>query len=108
MVLVHQLQEPIEDILALLLSETIDMPHVTTDGKDTLPSCDRVGPNHWMDCLKLASNILRSSSWLIVQREAAPFSHIVEGWLRESCAQCLQEALIWLADSVIELITRCP
>ena len=55
-------------MLALLLNETIDMPNVTADGKDALPSRDKVGPDYWMDCLKPASNILESS--LLASRTA--------------------------------------
>lgn len=108
MIPIHQLDEPIEQIPALHLGETVDMLHMATDREDTLPTRDRISAHDRMDGLELAPDILRRAAGLLVEREAAPRGDFVEGWLRECGGQALQEALVRLADSVVELIAGCP
>lgn len=37
MILVDQVKEPLQEMITLLLSDTVDMTHVTSDGEDALP-----------------------------------------------------------------------
>lgn len=46
MVLVHQVQEPVEELLALLFGYIVNMAQVATDGEDALPPCYRIRPDN--------------------------------------------------------------
>lgn len=51
MVLVDKVQEPVEQLCALLLSQAIDVLDVTANREDALPASDRVGADDWVDGL---------------------------------------------------------
>lgn len=107
-VILQQSQKPCEQVLALMLSQTIDVSDVTTDGEDTLPARDGVCPDNGMDSLQLCSNVLWSASWFVVELVSAFLGSGDKVRLLESCGQGLQELLVWLGDSVIELVAGCP
>ena len=56
---------------------------MAADGEDALPPGDRVGADYRMDGLQLGAHVLGRTSRLVVQLEARPLSHLLEGWLRE-------------------------
>lgn len=74
MVLIHQIQEPVEKLLALLLGHTVDVAHVPTDGEDALPACDGVRPDDRVDGSKDLPNVLRGTARLVVKLEAVTLS----------------------------------
>ena len=103
-VLVDQLQEPAQQMLALCLRHAIDMFHVGANGEDGLPASDRVCTNDWVDCLELGTHIQGTAARLLVQLEAASCRRIVEPGLCECCGQGLEELLVGSRDSVVDLV----
>lgn len=51
MTLVHNVQEPVQELLALLLCHTVDVLDVATNREDALPSCHGIGSNQGMNGL---------------------------------------------------------
>lgn len=107
-VLVDQVKEPLQEVVALLLRHAVDIRHMATNGEDTLPPCHRVGAHDWVDCLELESNVLRGATGLIIEFEPAFLSDFLEEWLGKGPGQPLEELLVWFADAIVDLITRCP
>jgi len=54
-VLVHQLQEPVEQVLGLEVGDAVDMADVPADGEDALPPSDMVGADDRVHGLELAA-----------------------------------------------------
>ena len=84
MVLVHQIQEPVKDRLAFLLSESIDVSNMAPDWEYAFPSGDWIGANHGMNGFQFGSNIFRCSSGFVVQLEAVLLRYLIKGGLCES------------------------
>lgn len=52
-VLVDQVKEPLQEVVALLLRDAVDISHMASNRKDALPPCHRVGAHDWVYCLEL-------------------------------------------------------
>lgn len=48
-VLCHEVVEPLEEVVALLGRDVVDVPHVRADGEDALPARHRVRADHGVD-----------------------------------------------------------
>lgn len=89
MVLVDQVKEPLQEMIALLLRHAIDIPDVASNGEDTLPPSHRVGADNRVDCLEVKSHVLRSATRLTVELEAAFLGDLLEEWLGKGPGQPL-------------------
>lgn len=108
MVLVDQVEEPLQEMVALLLCHAIDVPHMTSDGEDALPPSDRVGADDWVDRLEVESDVLWCATGLAVELEPTLLGDFLEVWLGKGPCQPFQELLVWLADAIIDLVTGSP
>lgn len=108
MVLVDQLQEPAQQVLALRISHTIDVFDVSAHRVNGSPASDRICPHNWMDCLELGADIEGTPTRLFVQLEASSCCGVVETRLCECGSQGLEELLVGLGDAVVDLVARCP
>jgi len=103
-VLVDELQEPAQQMLALCLRHAIDVFHVGADWEDGLPASDRVRTNNWMDRLELRADVEGTAARLLVELEAASCRSIVEAGLCECCSQSLEELLVGLGYAIVDLV----
>lgn len=94
MVFDNQLHEPIKEMLALFLGQSINPFRVVPNCKDALPASDRIGPNNRMNGSKLISGILRRAPRARVELEIVVFGALVENRLRISSSQSFQELLV--------------
>lgn len=78
MVLVHQFQEPVEERLAFMLCQSVDVLDMSPNRKDALPPRHWVRSYHWVNRLEFLSHVLRRSSFLVVQLKSSLFGHVVE------------------------------
>lgn len=108
MAIVDKIQEPLQQLLALFISQAVDVPNVATDGEDALPSSDGVGSNNGVDSLELSADVFRSTTRLVVQLEACSLSDVTEAGLLKGSSQGLEEFLVRLANAVVDFIARGP
>lgn len=108
MVLVNQVKEPLQKMVALFLRHTIDVPHMAPYGEDTLPPSHRIGADDWVDRLEIESDVLRRATGLTVELKPTFLSDLLEVWLGKRPGQSLQELLVRLADAVVDLVARGP
>lgn len=88
-VLVDQVKEPLQKMVALLLRHAIDIPHMASNGEDTLPTSHRVGADNRVDCLEVESDVFRSATRLTVELESTFLGDLFEEWLGKSPGQPL-------------------
>lgn len=107
-VLVKKLKEPVEELLTLLLGDTINVTDVASHRENTLPTGDWVGPHNGMDGLEDGSDVLRCTTRLIVKLEAVTLSGLCKAGLLESHLKCLDELLERFAEDVIQIVSASP
>jgi hypothetical protein len=108
MILVDKIEEPAQELGALLLGQPVDVPDVAANGEDALPPSDRVGADDGMGRLELGTHVLRGASGLVVQLEPGLLGHPLEAWLLKGGCEGLEELLVRLADAVVDLVSRSP
>ena len=108
MVLVHQAQEPIEQLLTLLLCHVVNVAHVPADREDTLPSSHGIRPDDRMNGSERRTDILGRSPGLIVELESISLGRGSEAGLVEGDSQGLEELLVRLAEKIVHLIAAGP
>lgn len=108
MVPVDQIQEPLEQLGALVLGHVVDLLDVDANGEDALPAGDGVGAHDRVDCLELGSDVLGRAPRLVVDFEPGDLGDLVEAWLFEGGGEALEESLIRLADAVVDFVARRP
>lgn len=82
MVLNDELDEPIEEPLALGLGEPVDALHVVADGEHALPPRYGVRADHRVDGLEDLASVLGRAARRRVDLEVVPLGGFVEGGLR--------------------------
>jgi hypothetical protein len=107
-VLVHELQEPVEQVLGLEVGDAVDVANVPANGEHALPPGHGVGANDRVHGLELATNVLGRATLLFVDAKAGVLGDLVEVRLREGRRQGLEELLERLADLVVDLVARGP
>lgn len=80
-VLVDQVEEPLQEMVALLLCHSVDVPHMPSDGEDALPPGDRVGADDRVDRLEVESDVLWCATGLAVELEPTFLGDFLEVWL---------------------------
>lgn len=76
-------------MITLLLSDAVDIPHMTSNWEDTLPPSYGIGADDGMDCLEVESDILGCTTGLAVELKAALLGDLLEVRLSESTGQAL-------------------
>lgn len=76
-------------MITLLLSDAVDIPHMTSDWENTLPASDGIGADDGMDCLEVESDILGCTTGLAVELKAAFLGDLLEVGLSESPSEAL-------------------
>jgi hypothetical protein len=84
MILDNQSQKPLQKSMALHLSNIVDTLNMTPNGKYTIPSGHRIGPDNWMNRLEICSNVLWRSSFACIELEVTPFGQSGMPWLSTS------------------------
>lgn len=69
-VLSNGIIEPLEQVLALFLSDSVDVANMGADREDALPASDRVGADDGVDGLQLTADILGRTTGLLIELEA--------------------------------------
>lgn len=108
MAVVNEIQEPLQQLLALFIGETVDVLNMTANREDALPSGHGVGSDNGVNCLELSAHVLRGSTRLVIQLEAGALSNVTKAGLLKGSSQRLKEFLVRLADAVIDFIARGP
>jgi hypothetical protein len=104
MVLVHQLQEPVQQLLALLLRHAVDVLHMPAHGEDALPPGHGVCAHDGVDGLELGADVFDGAARLVIELEAGFLGDALEAGLVEGDGEGLEELLVGLADAVVELV----
>jgi len=107
-VLVKKVKEPVEKLLALLLSDAVDVADVTSNGENTLPPSHWVGPHNGMDGLEDGADVLGGTTRLVIELEAVTLSGRCEAGLLERHVKGLDELLERLAEDVIKVVPASP
>lgn len=94
MILHDQVYEPVGEMFTLFIGQPVDFLHMSADGKDTLPPCNRVGADYWVLSTQLFPEILRGTARALENLEAALLRKLVELRLRKRCSQPFQEFLV--------------
>lgn len=94
MILHDQVYEPVSEVFALLVAQSIDFLHMSANSEDTLPSCNRIGADYWVLSTQIFSDILRSTARALENLEAVILCKLIELRLRKGCIQPFQEFLI--------------
>lgn len=94
MILHDQVYEPVGEIFALLIAQSVDSLHMSANSEDTLPSCNRIGADYWVLSTQIFSDILRGTARALKNLEAVIFCELIELRLREGCIQPFQEFLV--------------
>lgn len=108
MIVFQQLFEPLEQVVTLLFGEIVDELHVLAYWIETLPACDWVRPDDWMDGSEVASDVLGCSTWLLIELEATALGCFDEVWTAEGAGETFEESLVVRAQAVVELVAGCP
>jgi hypothetical protein len=70
-------------MFALLVGQSIDFLHMSADGEETLPSCNRVSADYWVLSTQIFPKILRGTTRALENFKAAVFRKFVELRLRK-------------------------
>lgn len=108
MVLLQQVKEPVQKVLALLGRDAVDVLNVPTNGEDALPAGDGVRPDDGVDGLEDAADVARVAARLVVQLEAVARGGLAEAGLLERDAEALEELLVRGAEAVVDLVAGRP
>lgn len=108
MVLDNQTDEPVQEVLRLVVRETVDVFHVVTHGEHRLPAGDRVGPHNRVNSLEHVADVLGSTACGSEELEVVLLRCCVEIWLGVVGCERVEEAPECWRDAVIELIARGP
>lgn len=108
MILVDQVKEPLQEMIALLLGDPVDMTHMTSDWEDTLPPSHGISTDDRVDCLEVESDVLGRTTGLTIELKPSLLCDLLEVRLSKGAGQPFQELLVWLADAIVDLIARGP
>lgn len=108
MILLKQIQKPLKKVIALVLRYTVDVLHVGANGEHALPACHRVGADDRMDCFEYGTDVFWRASRLVVQLESRLLGDLSEIRLLKGHCQRLEKLLVSRAETVVDVISRCP
>lgn len=108
MVLDNETDKPIQEVLGLVLRETVDMLDMVAHGEHGLPASHRVGAHYRVDGLEDLTDILGGAARRGKQLEAVLVGCCVEVWLGVVCRERVEEAPECWRDPVIELVAGSP
>jgi len=100
--------ELLENLLALVRVDLVNVFGERADGKYALPPSNRVGAYDGMYGRKRLAHIFWGASSFCVQRGSPRLSSLDESVADESRGQAFQECLHRLAEAFIDLVPRCP
>lgn len=93
MVLDDEVGKPIEEMAALGLDNPVDAFNVLADGKNRLPSSDRVRTDDGVNGLKHLANVFRRAALRAIDAKAVLLGGLIELWLGVLGRQCIKEML---------------
>lgn len=102
------IMELLENLLALVRVDVIDVLWERADGEDALPSSHGIGAYDGMYGRKGLAYVLWGAPCLRVQCRSPGFSSLDESVADEGRGQALQEFLNRLTEAFIDLVPRCP
>ena len=108
MVLDHKIHEPVKEVSAFILGQSIDLVYMLANGKHALPACNWVCSDDGVSGSKVISHILRRASGFRIQSEFITCRTFVEQGLRIRGSQSFEELLIGSRDPVKYFVARCP
>jgi hypothetical protein len=108
MILDNQLNEPVQGPLALFLGQPIDLLDVVPYAKYRFPASDWVGANYGMDGLQVCADVLRSPAGFGVELETVLLGAEAEAGLCVGGCEAFEELLVWLGETIVKFIPRCP
>lgn len=107
MILNQESSEELQQLLRLVLRNTINVANMVSNWKNALPTCSWIGPHDRVDGLQLLADVFWGTTWFGVDWEAVAFRDFVEVRLRKGDCQTLKEFLIWLRNAVVDFIAGC-
>lgn len=100
--------EPLEQTLALILGNTIDVSWERSNCIERLPARDRVCSNQRVHSLQCRTKVLRRAALFLIERYCSACLEVVEALTNVRNVKRLKKALVWLADAVEDLVPRGP
>lgn len=107
-VAVDEVQVPLEQPVALLVRQPVDVLHVPAHGENALPARHGVGPHQRVDGAQVRAHVFGRAARLRVQAEAVGVGDFVEALLRKGDGQGLEELLVGGRDLVVDFVAGCP
>ena len=107
-VLHDKLHKPRQEVLALLIGQTVDALDVVANAEDGLPAGDRVSADEGVDGLQQLAHVLGRATLGRVDLEVVALGGVVEERLGREDGQLIEEALERGRDTVVELVSRGP
>lgn len=101
MVLVDQIEEPLQQVITLLLGQPDDMFGEAADWEDALPPRHRVCPYHGVNRFQVGADVLWRTASCRVELEVEPLGGFPEILPIEGSRQGLEELLVGLRDAVV-------
>lgn len=101
---IDQVQEPLQQLGALLVGDPVNVLDVPANRVHALPPGDWVGAHNWINGLELGADVLRGLTGLVIELEPSLLGDFAELWLFESCREGFKELLVRLADLVVEFV----
>lgn len=95
-------------MVAFFLRHAVDVPYMLANWKDTFPARNRVRADDRVHSLQVGPDVFWSATRLGIELEPTFVGDLLEEWLGECAGQALQELLMRLANSIVDLIARSP
>lgn len=108
MVLVDQVQEPLEQVVALRLRQPVDVAREAAHGEDALPAGHGVRPHDGVHGLQVGARVLGAPARGRVQGQAVPAGDVPEVVPLEGGREALEELLVGRRDAVVDFVAGGP
>ena len=108
MVFHNQLDEPIQQVVALCFRHFINTLSMMSDRIDAFPPGHRVGADDRMYSFQVRTHILRCAPLCAVELESILGCSLAENWLRIGGGKSFEELLVSWRNAIIDLVTGSP
>lgn len=104
MILHNQADEPVQEVLGLVVGQPVDVLDVVAHGEHGLPARHGVGAHYRVDGFEYVADVLGGSSGRREELEVVLLGGCVEVWLGVVCRERVEEAPECGRDAVVELV----
>lgn len=108
MIIHQQLSKPLQQILAFVAREAVDVGNVCADGEDAAPARHGVGADDGVHGFEHRARVEGRAARLVVELETAALGGFVEVGLREGAGELRDEGLPEGGEAVVDFVARGP